>query len=384
MSVKSTRSILIQGELETTRGTDPAGTKVPVLVNPGSIAVVSETSTPRDVVTDSFTKLSPSISGSLWNLPCTVELAGGGVGTPPPMDWMLQSSGLLRSDAAVIAISAPSGTFEVGEDVVNTTQTSQAVGKVGAASATELIIYELQNMPATSDVLTGSSSSATGTTGTTAAGYAYRPTSERDEIKTSAIYAYMGGAGAIKKVMLGTLSTCVFNIGVGPKPNAEFNFQGIYQAPTDEAAPTANYSTVVAPDSHNGTSVFGAVDLSDIAKESIVIDLGNEIVQRLDLDAADAIKGLELTNRTVTSTWDPEISNISDFDPYAIKKAQTKTHFQYRWGSDAGNRHIVDHPASVISAIAEVDRNGIGAYNITFNPEGINGVKNSEFLYVIY
>ena len=386
MAVKLVRNVVLQGIVESTAGTDPGSGYVAVRADEAAIPDMGVTSTPRTVVQSSMSKLSPSLTQRRWDMSATVELAGGGYSAgivTAAHDWMFRAAALEQSDCLVLTIDNPVGTFTVGE-LVEKTVGGDDVGYVAWATSTELGLYDVTTATsiADNDGLTGASSSATADINVTILdGHAYRPRSPRASKDTATYHAYLDG---IRHISTYTRSTMTMNLSVGPKPTAVFGLSGIYATPTDTANPSATYQAITAPDFKGVTTVFGSVTLSDIGFTTIGIDSGNSIVPRIDAQQSDAIIGFEHTDRDMTFTWDPEVSAISDYNPYALADAQTESRFHTRWGSTQGNRHAIEFPKSIVSGVTRGERDGIAIYNLTFTPEDSNSVDDTQFFYFIY
>ena len=386
MAVKLYDNILVQGIVESTAGTDPGSGYTSVRVDQAAVPTMGFDSAPRNIVLPSHSKLSPSLTGRRWEMTAAMEIVGGGYSggiTEPAMSWAWQAAALEKSDAYVLTMDNVVGTFEVGE-LVELTTGGDDIGYVAAVSSTELLLYDVTTATTVSDNdgMTGATSGATAdVNGTPQDGLAYRPTSTRSEKKTATIHAYLDG---IRKISTYSRAGLSLALGIGPKPSASFSFQGVYSTPTDTANPTASFQSVTPPDFHGGTVVFGSVTMTDIAFTSIGVDLGNVIAARQSAEASDAIIGFEHTDRDVTATFDPEVSAISDYNPYSLADAQTQQTLQYRWGSTQGNRHLVHMGGAVITSVGDTERNGIAVYNLGFNCEAVNSVNDSEFIYIVY
>ncbi len=384
MGVKSAQKIAMVGQIEATPGAGPGGAGTPVLVDPAALVTPSAETTERNVVQDTWSKLSPSQTQKTFTLSVSVEIVGGGTAVDAPAaDWMYQAAGLVQKPGSIFTIdTVVSGPFRVGELIQNTT-TPGTVGRCLFVVGTTMGIYELQTAPSPGDALSGDDSSASTTCQSTPEdSFVYQPTSERDELKTAYIEHNLDGISTQMRYARANLS---WNLATGPKPAAQFDWTSVYTKPLDASAGSLTYRDLLPPDPDNNAQFsFGAVDFTDIAFENLTIDMGNTIGNRPDLKTEGQNLGIEQTDRRTVGTWDPEVVNIADFDPYILRDNQTKTELFYGWGQDIGNRHVLWIPGTVISGISTTNRNGLAAYNFDLTAEPVNGLGNSEFFYMVY
>ncbi len=382
---KYARKIVIQGVTETVPGTDPGSGYVAVVADTGALAAPAGVNTPRNTARNSFSKQKPTLSQRQWNLPVTIELAGGGIsGTlqPPAMDWALKGAGMRRTAGNVITLTSGTGVWETGEEVQNTTQASVTVGYVVEGTTTELVVYDLQNSPSASDVLTGVNSSAGGTvSGTPDDAFVYQPWSQRDEIDSVTVHAFVDG---IRSVLTYARATAQFTFQHPAKPQAVLNFQGIYSTPTEPGNPAVVYSTVEAPNCFPAVVRVGDVDLTDVAIEGIQYDIGNQVVSRPDIQAADAIIGFEIADRTGQNvTMDPEVATtLAQWNAWDDWTSQKEQVFSTAIGATPGNRIRAVATNGVISEVALNDRNSIMAYGLTAAMSEAPNVDDGEFFLV--
>jgi len=115
----------------------------------------------------------------------------------------------------------------------------------------------------------------------------------------SSVTIYYNIDGVLHKVT-GCRGTYTINGAVGEIPYIEFTMTGIYNAPTDTAAPAATYSNQANPVvfKNGNTTGFQLLSYSGCL-QSLELDMGNEVIYR---ELVGCTKEVLIVNRAVTGT----------------------------------------------------------------------------------
>lgn len=133
-------------------------------------------------------------------------------------------------------------------------------------------------------------------------GYTYFPLSGGDEAQTVTIHVYADGQ--LYRMTAG-FGTVTFSGTAGEYGSAQFEFSGNYTDPTMEPLPRNLAYELSRPPKVElaQLSIFGD---KDFCAESFTITYGNEITERLCMNAEDGYSGSEVTDRAPTITVNPE------------------------------------------------------------------------------
>lgn len=397
MAIKFDRKTLVTAVEEVTPGTDPGSGYQAIIVNEGTTINPEANTVQRDVFRDSFSPVGQVVTSKRWTMTMPVELKGGGLDGSsaivlPELDLFLRACALKREDALVITVDAITGTFENGEIIQDTT-TSDPIGTlvdfVSTGAATGILYLRdvtLANAPVDNDNLTGATSGATADTdGAPPEGFIYRPTSERSEMTSLTIPFYKDG---IRHLALSVRGNLELNMGVDSFGLATFNMQSLWQLPTDTANPAASFSQVQPSVVKSAGLNIGSWDLTGAGATSLQINLNNDVTVRPDMNAADGVAGIEISGRNPTGSVDPEVVELSTFDPWTKWRDGTKERLYAEIGSAAGERVRLLIPQSQYSNIEYNARDGIMAYNLPFLASGDNeavaGTGGDDEVYLLF
>jgi len=149
-------------------------------------------------------------------------------------------------------------------------------------------------------------------------------TSDITEQQTITLVQWLDG---IKRTLYGAMGTFTLSpSGPGRRLMAEFTFQGIFDEVVDAAMPSA-------------PSVSGSLYLArgmtvEVASSAIpyigsfTLDLGNTVVQREDLTAAEAVRHFMIEDHRQRLTLDPESRLVASQDEYGLLRADTEQSVQ--------------------------------------------------------
>ena len=202
---------------------------------------------------------------------------------------------------------------------------------------------------------------ACGMTATTSAGVSvtYAPVSS----SFSSVTIYYNVDGVLHKVT-GARGTVELEITVSQIPVYKFSFTGLYNAPTDTAAPAVTYTAFQTPQAANGdnTSAFSLHSYT-AALQSLTVNVGNTVNYRTLIGAED----VQMTNRETSGQAIFEAPTVAAKDFWALALGSTLGGLDITHGTTAGNRvQIVSTRAKVLNPSYQ-DLNGIQMLQVPFN-----------------
>lgn len=192
----------------------------------------------------------------------------------------------------------------------------------------------------------------------------YSPSSVASNKKTLTIGAYCDG---LFKKIHGAMGNVTFEFVNGQICWARFEFQGIWNAPTDVALVAPTYETTVPPRWAGGTFTLGSnVPLVTRAE----INLGNQVMLREGKNpgtAGDAsgIYHAFITGRAPTLTMDAEADTVASWDAFGQLLAGTELALSLVLGASSNNILTFAAPKVQITQAPEADRNGLAIHNLT-------------------
>ena len=192
-----------------------------------------------------------------------------------------------------------------------------------------------------------------------AANVGYKPVSA--SFDSASIYFNNDG---VLHVITGARGTFVLNAEVGEIPTIEFTMTGIYNAPTDTAAPASTYTNQATPliFKAGSTTAFSILGYSGCLM-SLEFDMANEIIYR-ELVGCD--KSVIITNRAVEGTCMIEAPTIAQKDFFTIANDDTTGILTMLHGTTAGNRVTLLAPKVDIGNPSYEDSDGIQMLSLPF------------------
>jgi len=181
-------------------------------------------------------------------------------------------------------------------------------------------------------------------------------------VKTVTIGVYEDG---LFKRLRGAMGNVKFTLPVGQICFAEFEFKGIWDAPSDVALLAPNYPDAEIP-ARFVASTF-TVNGSALYKVSkLEFDVGNDVQMREDASDASGYASAIITNRQVKGSLDPESALVAALDFYGLQKAGTQFSISALVNDGAGGDFTIGCNKIQFSKIGEGDRNGIQTDAIEF------------------
>lgn len=187
-------------------------------------------------------------------------------------------------------------------------------------------------------------------------------------VKTLTIAVYQDG---MRKILSGSAGTFTMLNPTGRTAVFNFDFMGIWQAPTDVAILAPTYPTDLGLRYASSTTTWDSVAL---CLENITLDSGNTVILK---ECAGSVSGYDyaiITNRVVTVTGNPESKLVATQDRFG--KLILNSEAALTWNLDGPTNSVltIAAPKAQIIDIKEGDRNGLVIDDITWqcNRNGSN------------
>lgn len=336
------RKRLILVKSEATYGTDssPDGTYA-VLVRDLSITPVQSDTVDRELIRPYLGASQQLLANTRVEVTFQVEMVSSGTaGTAPAFGPALKACGFSET----VTGSAVTGTAQAGS--------AGSITLAAGASATNGI-YVGMVISLTSGTGSGSSGVITAYNGSTKVATVQKTTAAFTPDGTSVysiganakyqpVSSSFGSAtiyynidGVLHKVT-GARGTFTANATVGEIPYFEFTMTGIYNSPTDTAAPTATYSNQAVPVvfKNGNTTNFELLSYAGCL-QSLELDMGNEVIYR---ELVGCTKEVLIVNRGITGTVTVEAPTIAEKDYFTAALSDTTLgNLTFKHGQTAGN-----------------------------------------------
>lgn len=200
----------------------------------------------------------------------------------------------------------------------------------------------------------------------------YTPLSSTHESVT----IYFNVDGILHKIT-GARGSFEINLTAKQIPVLKFTFTGIYNAPTDTAAPTADYTDFIQPEVANTahTTSFSLLSYSGIL-QSVQLNMANEVIHRELI----GFEGVEIVDRKPAGTFMIEAPTIAAKDYFSAAVAGTTGAFSLLHGSAAGKQIEINAPRVSLGNPAYQDDNGIQMLSIPFTVTPDTGNDELEII----
>jgi hypothetical protein len=169
-----------------------------------------------------------------------------------------------------------------------------------------------------------------------------------------------------RHLILGTRGNVAIEMSAGELPKLNFNFTGIYAAPTATANPSAtftNQADPVAVNADNTTSV--SVHSYSACMNAFSLDMANNVIYR---QLAGCTKQVMITNRVPTGSITIELPDLGTKDYFSIAAAQTAGSISFQHGQTAGNRATVTMSNCAFDSPSYEDGDGVQHITLPFRP----------------
>jgi hypothetical protein len=163
--------------------------------------------------------------------------------------------------------------------------------------------------------------------------------------------------------LTGCRGTVEFDLNVKKIPVMKFKFMGIYNAPTDTAAPTVDYTAFQIPKVVNtaNTTAFSLFSYSGFL-ESVSLNMSNQVEHRVLVGR----ESVEIIDRKPAGTFVIEAPTIAAKDFFAIAKAGTTGALSVQHGATAGNIVTIAAPRVSLGDVQYQDSQGVQMLSLPF------------------
>ena len=337
-----TRKRLLLAEIELTYGTDPTpGAADAVLVRDLNITPVQSDVVSRDLVRPYLGASEQLLANTRVECTFSVELAGSGTaGTAPRFGSVLKACGLAETAVTpAVTGTATAGalnsiTLAVGSSATNDAYKNQILRiTAGTGIGTVAIVtgYVGSTRVASLRALNGNVTPDNTSAYSIGLQTVYTPVSSAFSSAT----LYYNIDGVLHK-LTGARGTFSINTTVGQIPTIDFTMTGIYNAPTDTAAPSVTYADQATPliFKAGNSGAFNMLAYSGCL-QSVSMDSGNSIIYR---ELVGCTKQVLITDRAATGTVVIEAPTIADKDYFTASLTDGNLgDLSFIHGSTAGN-----------------------------------------------
>ena len=199
--------------------------------------------------------------------------------------------------------------------------------------------------------------------------------------KSCTIYVYdvnVNTGNYLLKKYVGCVGNPDANLKAGVPGYVKLAQKALYTKPVDVADPgTPTYEATIPPVVKSAAVKWGSELL--LVLDEIQFALGNEIVERPDINSANSITGYLITGRKPTGSINPEKTLIAEHDFFDELEDKTKCLLQATIGSVSGNIVMVSGASCTIDKISLANRNGIGIFDI---PIRFNRTVDSDEIFI--
>lgn len=187
---------------------------------------------------------------------------------------------------------------------------------------------------------------------------AYSPVSTGFESVT----LYHNVDGVLHKIT-GARGNVEFTINARAIPVMKFSMTGIYNAPSDAALPTVDYTGFQSPIAANtsNTTGFSLFSYSGIL-ESLSLNMGNAVTYRSLIGSESVL----ITDRKVSGTAVFEAPTITAKDFFAAAIGTTLGNLAITQGTVAGNKFVIDSSYIDLGTPSYSENDGIAMINVPF------------------
>lgn len=364
------RKRLVLCKSEGTYGVDitPDGTDA-LLVRSLEVTPIEADVVSRDLIRNYLGNSDQLLAQTRVSISFQVEMAGSGAGaTAPRFNSLLKACGMAETitAAAVTGTSTAGGagtiTLAAGASAVDDFYNGMVITITSGTGNGHIGL--ITDYVGSTKVATVQASTATFVPGASsgysiAANVAYLPVSTGFASAT----IYFNNDGVLHKIT-GARGTFTLNTSVGEIPTIDFQMTGIYNAPTDTAAPTTTYSNQATPVifKAGNTSAFSILSYT-ACLQSVSFNMANETVYR---ELVGCTKEVLITNRAPAGDCMIEAPTIAQKDFFTIANNDTTGTLTLLHGSTAGNRVTLLAPKVDITNPSYGDQDGIQMLNIPY------------------
>ena len=382
-----TRKRLLLAETEGSYGTDPApGGAEAVLVRDLNITPVQSDTVNRDLVRPYLGASEQLLANVRVECTFSIELAGSGTaGTAPKYGAILKACGLAETAfSPAVTGTATAGalnsiTLAVGSSAVNDAYKNRVLritAGVGIGTVALITGYVGSTRVASLRALAGNVTPDSTSEYSIGLQTIYTPVSS----EFSSVTLHYNIDGVLHK-LTGVRGTFSLNTTVGQIPTLDFTMTGIYNAPTDTAAPAVTYTDQAAPlvFKAGNSGGFNLLGYSGCL-QSVAMDIGNSIIYR---ELVGCTKEVLLTDRSVSGTATIEAPTIAAKDYFTTSLTDGSLgDLSFIHGTTAGNIVALVSNRVDIGAPSYSDQDGIHMLAVPYT--AVPSTAGNDELRLIY
>jgi hypothetical protein len=200
----------------------------------------------------------------------------------------------------------------------------------------------------------------------------FTPISAFSAQKSLTIAVYEDGA---HKYLTGAMGSYTISGEDGKIAVFEFDFKGVWNAPTDVAMFTPQFSAVIPPRFAGATLTVGSYTPT---ASKLSIKYGTKVEMREDVTQASGYISAVITDRVVTGTLDPEQTLVATYDAYGAWLGGTVAALSCVIGA-SGTGMTFSIPVCQYTKIGEGDRNGKVISNLDWMAQQNGSTVDDEF-----
>jgi hypothetical protein len=366
-----TRRTAILSKIESQYASDalPDGTDA-VLIRNLSVTPIEADVVSRDLIRPYLGNSDQLLAQTRVSLSFEVEMAGSGAaGTAPRFDSLLRACGMaVTTTAAAITGTAQAGaagsiTLASGASAIDNIYVGMVISitaGTGNGSVGVITAYNGSTKVATVQASTAAFTPNDTSEYSISANVGYKPVSS--EFESASIYVYVGGEVLHK--ITGCRGTYSLNAAVNEIPVINFEMTGIYNAPTDTAAPSVTFTNQATPliFKAGNASAFSMMSYTGCL-QSLSFNIANETVYR---ELVGCTKNIMITNRAPAGDVVIEAPKMAQKDFFTIANSDTNGTISFLHGTTAGNRVTLTAPKVDITNPSYEDQDGIQMLNIPY------------------
>lgn len=367
-----TRKRTVLAKIESTYGVDsvPTGSANAMLVKNLTITPISAELVSRDLIRPYFGNSEQLLAQTFVEMEFEVEYVGSGaLGVAPGFDPLLRACAFTKAlsttnlttitrTGSVATATLTAHGFVVGDKVLvqGATQTEYNGVQTITARTTNTFDFAVTGTPITP---------ATGTPQIVSS-IAYTPVSSGVESVTM----YYNVDGVLHKIT-GALGTVEMSVAVKQIPTFKFNMTGLYNAPTDTAAPSVDFSGFAIPQIANTqqTPSYSLYGYSGSGLESFSLQVAND-VQYVTLIGSESVRILD---RAPAGTMVFEAPTMAQKDFFSLVKNSTTGAFSLNHGNKTGFKVALSAPKILLGNPTYQDSNGTQMLSAPFTLNPVTG-----------
>lgn len=327
-----------------------------------------------DVARDTLSNLSNVMGSKAAEISVEGELIpSGDVGVAPSVDTILRVCGMEKNTIQSIAIGAVTGgPFQRGEVVSNGSGASGIALQHTADGDDVILLRVVAGTFTTGNTLTGATSGAeaTASAGPVAGGFEYKPRSKGMEWGTFSLWE-----DDYQKTIHSAMGTISFNFEASLIGSFSATLTGpiTYDETTDQwgdgSMPNPTFSCELPAVLHDAklrvSDVDGTNAVTTLVGQTVVIDAGNEVALRRDMNDATGLKGAHIPKRVPTATIGVEYLTDSQYPIYEKLFNNDDSEISFRLGDGTAGRTIEFYGKVNYNEVGVGDENGLATEEIS-------------------